>query len=75
MEAVEIKYYEKMLDYVTIMGYDVDDDNYLFLFPGNWSNSSNFELKTRILDEAIEKKCLVVDTELYAGTMMERVYN
>ena len=36
------------------------------LFPLNWYATNNFEVKTKILQEAIEKKCKITETKSYA---------
>lgn len=73
MEKEELEFYRKQLQYIKIMGYNVDDKRYLILFPMNWFIEGYYKLRIDILNEAISKKCLIVDTDLYGETMMERV--
>lgn len=41
------------------------------LYPLGWEDIANVELKVNILSEAISKKILIVDTELYKDVLNE----
>lgn len=73
MGQKELQYYRKQLEYIEKMGYSVDDMGYIELFPVGWNLTDNYELQTQILEEATAKQCLIVDTDIYQNTMMERV--
>lgn len=73
MDAKEIEYLTKELNYINAMGYNVEEGNYHHLFPGNWYLSDNYDLKSKILEEATQNKILIVDTELFNKEMMEKV--
>ena len=55
------------VNYVKAMGREVSIDprDNQDLYPPGWFFNGNFIKKARILLEAIEKKCLIIDTEGY----------
>ena len=73
MNTDEMNYLDKQLVYIEAMGKDVDKGDYFDLFPVDWHANEDFKLKEEILDEALLKKCLIIDTSLYASTMQEGV--
>lgn len=58
---------DKDLYTIAVMRYKDENSNVKDedLFPMDFNISSNYHLKVEIIAEAIQKKILVVDTELY----------
>ena len=58
---------DKDLYTIAVMRYKDENSNIKDedLFPMDFNISSNYHLKVEIIAEAIQKKILVVDTELY----------
>ena len=73
MSNDKASYFEKQLAYIKIMGKNVIEENYFGLFPLDWYTSEDYRLKEEILDEAILKKCLIINTNLYGLTMQEGI--
>lgn len=61
---LEINYFKIFGREITI-NYDANSD----LLPAGWDLINNYELKSKILTEAINKNIKVVDTKLYNETI------
>ena len=75
MNMDKINYFDKQLTYIEAMGRDVDKGDYFDLFPEGWHANEDFSLKEKIIDEALLKKCSIIDTSLYANSMQEGIVN
>lgn len=55
------------IDYIKTMGREVSDDRKVNqdLFPFGWFSNTDYDKKIAILDEAIQKKVLIKNTNLY----------
>lgn len=71
MDNDKLEYMKREAYYIEMMGKSIEES--FQLFPINWYTNNNYKLKKNVLDEAIQKKCLVEQTELYSNNMMERV--
>lgn len=67
---------DKDLYTIAVMRYKEENPNIKdeYLFPMDFNLSSNYHLKVDIIAEAIQKKILVVDTELYKNNFIKNKY-
>lgn len=68
MNKQDVAYSVLEVKYVKAMGREVSIDprTNQDLYPSGWFSNGNLIKKARILSEAIEKKCLIIETEGYA---------
>ena len=50
---------------------DMDDDD---LYPFDWYSTKDYRLKVEIIAEALEKKILVMDTDLYHQAVIDHKF-
>lgn len=64
MDNVRLAYQIMEVKYIKAMGREVswDINKNSDLFPFDWFSNSNYVKKANILAEAIEKKCLIMET-------------
>lgn len=63
---LEVKYL-KMFEREITLDPNANDD----LYPNGWASSDNYELKSRILIEALKDKKKIEETELYQSSFIE----
>ena len=73
MDVDRIAYLMMEGNYIKQNNRKIEEDN-RDLFPNNWYENTNYQLKTNILFEAIKNNILIKNTKLYKETMIEGVY-
>ena len=73
MDHDKANYLEKELSYIEVMGSSVGKEDCYNFFPVDWYANKDYKLKEEILDEAILKKSLIMNTGLYVSNMQEGV--
>lgn len=64
----ELEYIRLDVQYAKAMGREIAIGQNMDLYPTNWFLSNDYKQKSSILREAIEKKCLIKDTDQYIST-------
>lgn len=64
----ELEYIRLDVQYTKAMGREMAVGQNMDLYPLNWFSSKDYKQKSSILREAIEKKCLIKDTDQYIAT-------
>ena len=76
ISAEDILYSIIDINYIKTMGRSVSSDpiQNSDLYPPEWFFIKNLKIKIEVLNEAIEKKCLIKDTESYLNMIEGVIY-